>query len=485
MHRQVINPILINIFNLLILALILSSDPRFQSSRQVVSGYPVRLGRLANLYRRSSTCIPAMGSISNTTDPAAQEGQTKVSFSLPDGKIQLWIDVVTSANDAVYDVGQARTTLSRWRVAERKVRVSPAMVNEDVTEYDSLLQFEIVKSDTSMPAFGGRAGQENLALLWTSVYALWLHPQFRTKDLIAIVVNDKQLGEYLRCTGLGVISPFSPSGSTTTSVPKDATFWLHREAFWQGAGAPDSQHWIRCRPEVTQFPGFNGTLGSFPSQLGFTRQGNVCTVHPVRPPKPAPGTLVYSRYIVEVGQQLGIYHIDASNRHHFESYARWQNSDRVNAGWRERGPDEHHRKYLASQLADPHTMSCIFTWDGELAGYMEIGYVKEDNVACFIGSNCNVIVGEHDQNTHFLVGEERFRGGKRFQAANSSMKHFAFLRDPRTKQIIGEPQYDQISLVLQERFIPMEKKKRFHLPHKTSMLIALQRDRFLQEGHFL
>lgn len=427
-----------------------------------------------------------MGSIDKVTDPVSrQQDQTKICFRLPDGKIELWIDAVTSSKAVTYHVGQGQTTLSRWTTAYNNVRVSPPMVNDDVTEYDNLLQFEISKTDAATVSLGSRAGQEDLALLWASIYALWLHPQIREKDLIAIVVNNARMGEYLRSTGLGVISPFSRNGSTTTVVPEDANFWLHREAFWQGAGAPDSQSWIRSRPEVTQFPGFNGTNGSFPSQIGFTRQGNVCTVHPVRPPKPAPGTLLYSRYIVDVGEQLRIYHIDASNPLHFELYARWQNSDRVNAGWRERGPDEHHRKYLASQLADPHTMSCIFEWDGEFAGYMEIGFVKEDNVACFIGSNCNIIVGEHDQNTHFLVGEEKFRGKQRYQAANGSMKHLAFLRDPRTKQIVGEPQHDQISLKLQERFLPMEKKKRFHLPHKMSMLIALQRDRFFQEGHFV
>ncbi|OAQ61394.1 siderophore biosynthesis [Pochonia chlamydosporia 170] len=414
------------------------------------------------------------------------QDQPKILFRLPDGKTSMWVETLASNKcTVVYHVGQGQAIRSRWTTACEHVRVSPPMVNDDVTEYDNLFQFEISKTDASTIAIGGKAGHEDIALLWASIYALWLHPHLREKDLIAIVVNDGRLGEYLRSTGLGVISPFSRNGSTTTVVPKDAHFWLHREAFWQGAGAPDWQNWIRSRPEVTQFPGFNGTNGSFPSQIGFTRQGNVCTVHPVRPPKPAPGTLLYSRYILDVGEQLRIYHIDAENPVHFRLYANWQNSDRVNAGWRERGPDEHHRKYLASQLADPHTMSCVFEWDGELAGYMEIGFVKEDNVACFIGSNCNIIVGEHDQNTHFLVGEEKFRGAKRYQAANGSMKHLAFLRDPRTKQIIGEPQYDQISVKLQQRFLPIEQKKRFHLPHKTSMLIALQRDRFFQEGHFV
>ncbi|KAL1888445.1 hypothetical protein Sste5346_009562 [Sporothrix stenoceras] len=423
-----------------------------------------------------------MGSIGKDDGP--QPYDTTVTYRLPDGKREFWISAGSTEQRPVFAVGQGTTTLARWTAQERQVCVSPAMVNENVAEYDNLFRFDVSAGGTSATNISGSPDTEDVGQLWAAVYGLWLHPQLRDKDLHAVVVNDARLASYLRTTGLGIISPYSPSFSTTTDVPADAIFWLHREAFWQGAGAPSTQTWVRSRPETTLLPGFAGS-GSFPSQLGFTRGGNVCTVHPVRPPKPLPGSLLYSRFIVELGEQLGIYHIDANNPVHFEHYARWQNSDRVNAGWRERGPDEHHRKYLAQQLADPHTMSCIYEWDGQLAGYMEIGYVMEDNVACFIGSNCNVVVGEFDQNTHFLVGEEKFRGGKRYQAANLSMKHYAFLRDSRTKQMIGEPQVGLSTLAIQERFIPMEKKKRFHLPHKTSMLIALQRDRFFQEGHFV
>ncbi|CAK7215092.1 hypothetical protein SCUCBS95973_002361 [Sporothrix curviconia] len=409
--------------------------------------------------------------------------EAPVTFRLPDGKRQFWILAESTEQSPAFTVGQGSTTMARW-TPQNRVCVSPAMVNDNVAEYDDLLSFGISANGPLATGISSSAETEDIGLLWTAIYGLWLHPHSRDKDLHAVVVNNSRLASYVRASGLGIISPYSSASSTTTDVPADAVFWLHREAFWQGAGAPNTQTWVRSRPETTLLPGFAGA-GSFPSQLGFTRGGNVCTVHPVRPPKPPPGTLLYSRYIVELGEQLRIYHIDADNATHFEHYARWQNSDRVNAGWRERGPDEHHRRYLAQQLADPHTMSCIYEWDGQLAGYMEIGYVMEDNVACFIGSNCNVVVGEFDQNTHFLVGEEKFRGGKRYQAANLSMKHYAFLRDARTKQMIGEPQVGLSTLAIQERFIPMEKKKRFHLPHKTSMLIALQRDRFFQEGHFV
>ncbi|PHH77500.1 hypothetical protein CDD82_3481 [Ophiocordyceps australis] len=355
------------------------------------------------------------------------------------------------------------------------------MVNEDRAEFGPVLELRILgladMDPRSALAAGGNDG--HLVVAWASVYALWLHPHLRDQDVIAISVDNQRVSEYMRCTGLAVASPFSPL------TGPDAICWLQREAFWQGAGAPDSQHWLQSRPEVTSFPGFNQTLGVFPSQLGFTHKGNVCTVHPVRPCKPKPGSVIYSRFIVDVGQQLTIMHIDASNALHFDAYRRWQNSERVNASWQERGSDEHHRQYLAAQLADAHTMACLFAWDGELAGYTELGWVKEDEAACFFSSNCNVVVGEHDQNSHLLVGEEHLRGGARYQAVATSIKHCCFLRDPRTRQILAEPRFDLAHVQIQNRFLPQEKKRRVHLPHKTAILFALQRDRFFQEAHFV
>ena len=102
------------------------------------------------------------------------------------------------------------------------------------------------------------------------------------------------------------------------------------------------------------------------------------TTHPRRPPKPPVGSVFYARFICSVGQMLTYVHIDASNPVHFEAYQRWQNSDRVNSGWGERGPEEKHRAYIASKLADPHAMGYIIEWDGEPAGYGEMSWVKED-----------------------------------------------------------------------------------------------------------
>ncbi|TQV94143.1 siderophore biosynthesis [Cordyceps javanica] len=408
----------------------------------------------------------------------------KLSFRLPDATTSVWI---SSDKDAglQYTVGSETMTLAQWTAYGTQTRVSAAMVSDDRAEVGFVLHLELLdKNVNSASPFRPSTSNHELVQAWAAVYALWLHPDHRDCDLIPISLSSSRLGEYMTRTGLAVVSPFSPNISAGGDR-SDIIYWLHRSAFWQGAGAPDAQQWLQDRPEVTGFPGFNSTLGVFATQMGFTRKGNVCTVHPVRPPKPKPGSVIYSRYVVELGQQLQIIHIDASNPVHFETYKNWQNSDRVNAAWKERGPDEHHRAYLAAQLADPHTMSCIFTWDGELAGYTELGYAKEDNAACFSGSCCGVTIGDYDQNSHIIQGEERFRGGARYQAVATSIKHCCFLRDPRTEQILAEPRHDLAHVHIQSKYLPQDRKKRFELPHKTAILFALQRNRFFQEGHFV
>lgn len=64
----------------------------------------------------------------------------------------------------------------------------------------------------------------------------------------------------------------------------------------------------------------------------------------------------------------------------------------MNHGWREKGDDEHHRKYIEEKLRDKHSMGFLVAWDGEFAGYGECGYVKEDHMGTFVGG-----LGDYDQ----------------------------------------------------------------------------------------
>lgn len=71
----------------------------------------------------------------------------------------------------------------------------------------------------------------------------------------------------------------------------------------------------------------------------------------------------------------------------------------VNVGWRERGPDEKHRTYLADRLADPHIMGFVVKWNGELAGYGEMAWVKEDPMGTYVGG-----LGDYDQGASLVLG---------------------------------------------------------------------------------
>lgn len=268
--------------------------------------------------------------------------------------------------------------------------------------------------------------------------------------------------ELLPCifqTGLGFASP----------TDADAVL-LDRSAFWQGAGAPREWNWLQ-----TPVP----STGLFPCTQSFTQSVSppVLTTHPLRPPKPAPGSVLYSRFIFSVGQHLELIHIDGSNPVHFEAYKSWQNSDRVNHGWRERGPDEHHRAYIAAKLADPHAMGVLVAWDGELAGYGEMVWSKEDGMAPFVGN-----LGDWDQATHLLIGEEKFRGKHRFTACMVSLKHACFLRDPRTDIVLGEPRYDLPIIPLLATFLPQDFRREIELPHKRAVFFVLHRDRFFTDA---
>ncbi|KAF5368095.1 hypothetical protein D9758_004465 [Tetrapyrgos nigripes] len=301
--------------------------------------------------------------------------------------------------------------------------------------------------------------------IWSALYTLWIR---RTENEVLPIIlssasftNASTILTYLTHTGLAFCPP---------DAQNEFELLFIRAAFWQGAGAPVSKHWLRTmvpHPSISSFP--------FPFHTSFTRGEHVLTTHPLRPPKPAPGSVIYSRYIFTLGEQLTFTHIDANNSEHFAAYTKWQNSERVNVGWREKGPDEKHRQYLADRLADPHIMGFIVAWNGEFAGYGEMSWVKEDPMGTYVGG-----LGDYDQGTHLLIGEEKFRGRHRFTAVMTSMKHACFLRDPRTEVVVGEPRADLPIVPRLVAYLPQELNREFEFPHKRAVYFALRRERFFQ-----
>ncbi|KIK69355.1 hypothetical protein GYMLUDRAFT_35427 [Collybiopsis luxurians FD-317 M1] len=340
----------------------------------------------------------------------------------------------------------------------RTLRTSPhGIVNDDRAVSSPAVVFKTVG-----------ASQIDTANIWASIYAFWI--RHSEKEVVPLIIDTESFDPtcasetlaYLTTTGLAFCPPDASSKFELLLV---------RASFWQGAGAPTEFHWLRSMvplPSLSSSP-------FFPFVQSFTRTEHVLTTHPLRPPKPPPGSVLYSRFIFTVNEHLRFIHIDASNPAHFDAYTRWQNSERVNVGWRERGPDEKHRKYLADRLADPHIMGFVVEWNGELAGYGEMAWVKEDPMGTYVGG-----LGDYDQGTHLLIGEEKFRGRHRFTAVMTSMKHACFLRDPRTQIVVGEPRADLPIVPRLIAYLPQELNREFEFPHKRAVYFTLRRERFFQ-----
>ena len=83
-------------------------------------------------------------------------------------------------------------------------------------------------------------------------------------------------------------------------------------------------------------------------------------------------------------------------------------------------------------------------------------------------------LGDYDQGTHLLIGEDKFRGRHRCKffcyvcvtgltvmtwtvtAVMTAMKHACFLRDPRTDVVVGEPRHDLPIVPRLKLFLPQE-----------------------------
>ena len=344
----------------------------------------------------------------------------------------------------------------------RKAKASHLQVKEDRATLTEVLEIK------------ASAGHVSFKDLWSALYAFWIRRDEHERYPILIgssFPNRIDIVRYFLHCGLGLRYPDAQS---------EFDIVLDRSAFWQGAGSPLSRSWLRApEPSPKEFGDVMGT--AFPLIQSFTRSNDppVLTTHPLRPPKPVAGTIIYSRYVHSIKSHYQLTIIDWRKEEHFNLYAKWQNSDRVNHGWRERGDEEHHRKYLQEREADPHSMGLLSSWDGEYAGYSEVNWCKENGMNAFVGG-----MGDYDQGTHSFVGEEKFRGRYRFAHNMISLKHFCFLREFRTDKVVGEPRYDLAIIPLLAAYLPQSFRKEIELPHKRSVLFILHRDRFFSEGMF-
>ncbi|KIJ15784.1 hypothetical protein PAXINDRAFT_168799 [Paxillus involutus ATCC 200175] len=329
---------------------------------------------------------------------------------------------------------------------------------------------EIRASSGGASAQGSR--QITVQDVWAIIYALFI--RHHEQDTIPIVLspeiqNHTDLRSYILRSGLG-------RAAISGHASKEDMF-LSRATFWQGAGTHGyhGRGWLFPSSTTTQY-----AAAPFPSVQSFTRTPLVITAHPLRPPKPLPGELLYRRYCPTVDQVLEFTCFDIGVEDevspHLEAFHRWQNDERVGKGWDERGTLEQHRQYVRNVLKDPGVLPIMMSWDGELMGYAELVYLKENHVATYIPDGAK----DWDRGLHVLAGEERFRGWERAQAWLRSVHHYLFLADPRTERVIGEPKAENAAMIQISLDATMHLATFFDFPYKRSVLTCLPRERFFK-----
>ncbi|KKA29547.1 hypothetical protein TD95_001665 [Thielaviopsis punctulata] len=334
------------------------------------------------------------------------------------------------------------------------------------------------------------ASAPSLAQAWLALYVLFsVRPAVEHFRLGLVGAGADALAAQLKAVAVAVAHPLRPG--ETAVVPEDVadggSLVVLRSMFWQGAGSPFGSRpvWMpQESPAALQAAGLS--LSSFPvtplqhtmtvAPAGdpFNAQRYQQSWHPIRPAKPAPGAVIYSRFIPHLGENFSMVAIDYHNEEHLKLFHEWQNDPRVSQGWNETGTLDEHREYLRRIDEDPHQFSVLARFDETFFAYFEIYWGKEDRLGAYYDAD------DYDRGRHSLVGDVRFRGPHRVSAWWSSLMHFLFLDDVRTRFVVGEPKETNNTVVAYDFMHGFGLDKFVDLPHKRSAFVRCSRERFFQ-----
>ncbi|GAA6052849.1 hypothetical protein JCM3770_006280 [Rhodotorula araucariae] len=209
--------------------------------------------------------------------------------------------------------------------------------------------------------------------------------------------------------------------------------------------------------------------------------------HPLRPPKPHPSALLYSRFLPHLTENPArptYFKLETCTLAHLPTLHGWMNDPRVDQFWMEKGDMDQHRKFIEEHTADPHNLSVIGSYvqldgakekDPEPAVYAEIYWVKEDRLAPLMPEGT---VQDYDRGLHMLVGSNAHRGPHRIRAWMPSLAHYCFLDDPRTQRVLCEPNEKNEKIISYMESIGFKRHGSVTFPHKTSALMVLDKNDF-------
>ncbi|KAJ6440808.1 aerobactin siderophore biosynthesis protein iucB [Purpureocillium lavendulum] len=343
------------------------------------------------------------------------------------------------------------------------------------------------RSPCSTIVWGG-AETPSLAQAWLLLYFLFtVRPGEEQLRLELKGQNASTLAQQLTDVFLAIEHPLPAREKRAPSTKTDESVVVAlRSTFWQGAGSPFGPRPVWCPDESPKSLSGSNPLASYPltplhhtitvASAGDPQDPERCqqSWHPVRPAKPAPGAVVYSRWIPHLKETFSMVSLDWEDPEHLRLFHEWQNDPRVSQGWNESGTVEHHRQYLRTIHEDPHQFAILAKWDDTYFAYFEVYWAKEDRLGGYYDAE------DFDRGRHSLVGDVRFRGPHRVSAWWSSLMHYLFLDDPRTMYVVGEPKDTNATVVMYDLIHGFGLDKFVDLPHKRSAFVRCPRGRFFQ-----